>query len=341
MNFNKYHNLKGQALIEILLGMVIGIIIIGGIAGILTITLKGDFNTKNTQLAASFAQDLVDKTKSVSESNWNYIYGLNKGGSSPYYIYYNTSTFVAEIKSGIETVTSIDGKNFNRYFYVENVNRNYCGTGDISTSSATGACLIWPPFLTYVSEDPSTQKITTFIKWDSDTRSIKEVQYLMRNLNNVFSQTEWQGGAGQENFPISGSSTLVNDKFSASTNTNFSSAGSITMSTTTSPANLTSSVFDTFIASGSAINSIVWKGLQLPNTSVSFQIASSNNSGGPWNYLGPDNTSGSYYVPNQNTSISVNPINHMNQRYFRYEIFLQTTVSQSPRVDDVIINWSL
>ncbi len=341
MILNKYRDLKGQALIEILLGTIIGVIIIGGITGILAITLRGDSETKNTQLAASFVQDLVNKTKSVSESNWDSVYGLSKGSSNFYYIYYNTSTSLAEIRNGIETVTSTDGKIFHRYFYIENVNRNYCGTGDISTSSATGACLTWPPFLTYISEDPSTQKIATFVKWDSDTRSVKATQYLMRNLNNSFVQTDWQGGAGQESFPVSGSTTIINDKFSASVNINFSSSGSITMATTTSPANLTSSVFDTFVASGSAINSILWKGLQPANTTVSFQIASSNNSGGPWNYIGPDGSGGSYYVPNQNTSIAVNPTNHINQRYFRYKIFLQTSVVQNPGVDDVILNWSL
>lgn len=114
--------------------------------------------------------------------------------------------------------------------------------------------------------------------------------------------------------------------------------------TTPATATLTSSVFDTGVLTGVAINTIMWQGSQPTGTSVKFQIASSNSTS-TWTYLGPGGSSVqsdvyqpiSYNVPSQ-----INLAYHNNHRYFRYKIFLESNAGQtlSPRVDDVIINWS-
>lgn len=107
--------------------------------------------------------------------------------------------------------------------------------------------------------------------------------------------------------------------------------------------NLTSSIFDTNDADGVALNTIMWQGT-LNSGDVKFHIASSNNSNGPWNFIGPDGTSATYYGsgagPNIQTEISLS--DHNNVRYFRYKIFLDSDASgtQSPQVDDVIISYS-
>lgn len=108
-------------------------------------------------------------------------------------------------------------------------------------------------------------------------------------------------------------------------------------------ASLTSSIFDTGIASGTAVNTIMWQGNQPAGTSVKFQIASSNSSSGPWSYLGTDGTANTYYSPsNADIPVQINLTQHNNKRYFRYLIFLYSNVAKtlSPRVDDVIVNWS-
>lgn len=114
---------------------------------------------------------------------------------------------------------------------------------------------------------------------------------------------------------------------------------------------LVSSVFDTGISGGVAINSISWKG-SLNNGAVDFQLASSNCPNGAtnpppcdtgnWSYIGPDGTSDSYYSGSQNASIPINLKHHNNHRYLRYKIFLYSDVgqSQTPTVEDVIINYS-
>lgn len=118
-------------------------------------------------------------------------------------------------------------------------------------------------------------------------------------------------------------------------------------------AELTSSIFDTGVSSGVALNTIMWQGNQPTGTSVKFQIASSNCSNGAdnpptcnsgsWTYRGPDGSNTTYYAPTgPGVPIQINLKYHNNHRYFRYKIFLTSDAgrTQSPRVDDVIINYS-
>jgi len=209
---------RGQSLIEILIGLVIGVVIIGAVAGLLIISLRSDSETKSIQTASSLAQDSINKIRSLSESDWNKIYNLLRGSTSTHYIFYNASSSVFDVLSGYETST-FEGKIFRRYFYVEDVNRNQCGVGSISTSSITPSCAVgqsWPPPVSRVDLDPSTLKITAAAFWNNDQRNVKISQYITRAQNQVFQQTDWSGGPGQENFPISNSSTVVNNKFATS-----------------------------------------------------------------------------------------------------------------------------
>lgn len=112
--------------------------------------------------------------------------------------------------------------------------------------------------------------------------------------------------------------------------------------TVSSSGNLTSSVFDSQALNGAAINGVIWQGA-LNNGEVKFQISSSNSLSGPWSYKGSDGTENTYYNSGgPNVASKINPMYHNNHRYFRYKIFLYSNVgqTQSPRVDDVIINWS-
>lgn len=111
---------------------------------------------------------------------------------------------------------------------------------------------------------------------------------------------------------------------------------------TSSIASLDSSTFDTGVSSGAQLNSILWQGLQPAGTSVGFQIAASANSTGPWNYKGPLGTADDFYVTDPGVSKSVSYTLHNNARYFRYRVKLTSDQAQTltPRVDDIIVNWS-
>jgi hypothetical protein len=107
---------------------------------------------------------------------------------------------------------------------------------------------------------------------------------------------------------------------------------------------LDSTTFDTGIAAGAQLNSVMWQGNLPIGTSVAFQFAVSNASSGPWNFTGPDGTSGTTWaggIPGIAVPLTNYPL-YANYRYFRYRIQLTSNTNQSatPRVDDVIVSWS-
>lgn len=109
-----------------------------------------------------------------------------------------------------------------------------------------------------------------------------------------------------------------------------------------------SQTFDTGVASGAQLNSVVWRGLLPAGTAVGFQFATSSASSGPWNFTGPDgipNSTSSYWGYNNSSPGSSIPLDYNlydNARYFRYRVtlFSDTAQTYSPRVDDVVVNWS-
>lgn len=125
---------------------------------------------------------------------------------------------------------------------------------------------------------------------------------------------------------------------------------------------LYSSIFDTQTTPGATLNGIMWTGNPNANgttnqTYVDFQIAVSASSSGPWNYEGPGGSTVLYYgAPcssgfsggtnptgaSKDTPICTDPSRVSNYRYLRYKVRLRSDFYQldTPRVDDVILNWS-
>lgn len=206
-----YNSRDGQSLVEILIGLAIGALIIGAVSIILSANLKSSLGIKTAQIVSSFSQELLNSARSVSEANWHNIYNITKGTDALYYISSSTQAVI----SGTEPIVA-DGKNFTRYFYVENVNRDLCGVGDISTNQTT-ACSSGPGF-EGIADDPSTQKITVVIKSANNAIISSAYEYVTRFRNYSFRQNDWSGGLGGET-PLLG----PNNKFASSTTINFSS----------------------------------------------------------------------------------------------------------------------
>jgi len=126
---------------------------------------------------------------------------------------------------------------------------------------------------------------------------------------------------------------------------------------------LDSAVIDTQSVAGATLNSITWKGTNNANgtgqqTYVDFQIAVSNSSTGPWSFIGPSGTSADYYSAScessfkggvnaggnapKDTPICIDPAQVKNMRYIRYRARLRSNLLQTdtPRIDDIILNWS-
>ncbi len=102
---------------------------------------------------------------------------------------YNRALSASEVK------TLYSSNIYTRYFYIDNVGRD--ASGNILSSGGTN--------------DPSTKKLTAVYGWpNGPTNSFST--YLTRFQNNVFDQTDWSGGPGQE-----GPATTTNSRFSTST----------------------------------------------------------------------------------------------------------------------------
>jgi hypothetical protein len=108
---------------------------------------------------------------------------------------------------------------------------------------------------------------------------------------------------------------------------------------------LDSTTFDTGVASGTELNSVLWLGSLngLANGSVGFQFAGSSSSSGPWTFTGPDGTASTSYIGLPSIPIPITNYAAYNiYRYFRYRVILTSGVGQSasPQVRDVSVDWS-
>ena len=166
MRWGKY-NINGQSLIELLLGIAIGAILIGGATGALVVTLRSGLQNKSLQTASALVQELLDKATVYGEGNWRNVYNLNKG--QPYHLVYSGSTF--NEAAGSENI-SFEGIDYTRYFAVENVQRD---SGDNIVSGGG-------------IEDPSTQLITITVSWPfgGESANIIRSQYIVRKRNLVW-----------------------------------------------------------------------------------------------------------------------------------------------------------
>lgn len=99
-----------------------------------------------------------------------------------------------------------------------------------------------------------------------------------------------------------------------------------------SDGNLTSSLKDSAPPAGSTPtwSTLSWNASVPSNTAVKFQAAASNSTGGPFNFVGPDGTSASYFTA---SNASITQFN--GSRYLKYRAFLSTgSTSSTPVLSD-------
>jgi hypothetical protein len=98
---------------------------------------------------------------------------------------------------------------------------------------------------------------------------------------------------------------------------------------------LVSRVFDANPHMGGAVTwtTISWNSSTPVGTSLQFQVAASNNSSGPFNFVGPDNTAATFFTT---SGASLSQFN--GKRYLKYQAFLATTNSSvTPVLNDVTV----
>ncbi len=197
---------SGQLLVEVLVGMGIGVLLImAGIAMIVP-ALKTNTHVTSVQTGSTLANELLDNVRVWSEGDWNNVLALATGTANQYYLVTASSPFT--VATGTETLV-ISTTTYTRSFYVSDVYRD--GSGNITTSGGT--------------YDPSTKQITAVYGWTNSATDTLST-YLTRNRNNIYHATDWSGGASGN----TGSLTVVDNQFATSTNIDFTSTpGSITI----------------------------------------------------------------------------------------------------------------
>lgn len=121
-----------------------------------------------------------------------------------------------------------------------------------------------------------------------------------------------------------------------------------TWTTVAATGTLDATVYDTGVPSAQ-LNSFIWQGGSVgtagscggTGTRVDIQFASGDSTSS-LSFIGPDGSSNTFYgASTPNTSVPLNSEFHRG-RYFSYRVTLRSDPSQrvSPRLDDVIVNWS-
>ena len=99
----------GQSLAEVMVGLAIGAILIGAASFAITTTLKTNLSSQRSQFAASSAQEIIERVRGYASADWQNIYGLTKGSSTPYFFVASSSQFL--VVQGSEGVVESDVRN--------------------------------------------------------------------------------------------------------------------------------------------------------------------------------------------------------------------------------------
>jgi hypothetical protein len=195
----------GQSLIELLMGIGLGVIFITAATAAIVPSLRSNTQAQKIQTSAALGNELVGNLKIWSDANWNSLLALSTG--TAYYYYLNTSSSPFTVASGTVETLVVGTSTYTRSFSLSDVYRD--SSGNIVTSGG--------------AYDPSSKFATITYGWSNgSTNSMTTL--LTRTRNNVFSQSDWSGGPGQDG-PVS----FPNDQFATSSNIKYTNAGVISL----------------------------------------------------------------------------------------------------------------
>lgn len=198
---------RGQSLVELVIGIALGVLFIAGAIGIVVLTLRIGSQNKISQTASELTHEFANQVPTIAAADWHSLYDLSPHGTSTQYHLVQSGGFL-DVASGSETVT-VNNQPYSRSFTVSDVYRD--GDGAITDSSGT--------------IDPSTLAVTITTAWvqNGEAANVSFTQYIARNRSRVFNQTDWSAGGG-----ASGAFTTPPAGFLSETNINYASiAGSI------------------------------------------------------------------------------------------------------------------
>ncbi|MEW6617209.1 MAG: LamG-like jellyroll fold domain-containing protein [Patescibacteria group bacterium] len=101
---------SGQSLIEILVGLSIGAILIGGAGFGISFMLKSTTSSDDMQAASGIVRQTLDEVRSYASANWQNIYSLTKGLDTQYFLNASGTTFyTVQGKEGFLSKDVTDG----------------------------------------------------------------------------------------------------------------------------------------------------------------------------------------------------------------------------------------
>jgi hypothetical protein len=94
---------SGQSLVEVLVGMALGIFLIMGGVGLIVPSMNTNTQVINIQRGATLAKELLDNVRAWSEGSWKNVFILATGTANSYYL--NTLQSPFTVATGTEFVT--------------------------------------------------------------------------------------------------------------------------------------------------------------------------------------------------------------------------------------------
>lgn len=199
---------NGQSLVEALVAIAVGALFIIGAAAAIAPSLQTNKQVSRVQVQTQLSNELLTNVRSWSTGNWTTLLSLSTSSANTYYLITSSSPFTAT--TGTESVT-VGGVLYLRNFYLGDVYRD--SNGNVTTTVSGN------------NYDPSTKSITVAITVSSTGSSAQPLtfsEYLTRNVNNVFAQSSWSGGAVASS-PV----TLAPTAYAAAVSMTVNATGSI------------------------------------------------------------------------------------------------------------------
>ncbi|MEK7635937.1 MAG: hypothetical protein AAB405_02490 [Patescibacteria group bacterium] len=185
----------GQILTELIIAIAITVILAAIGAQLIGVSLYSAGSSEERQTATRLAEEVFEALRAISQGNdassqgWNRFYlppdgsgneSTSKGIANQYKIIVSASS-TWEIANGSSTIT-LEGKDYNRYFIIENVSRDSSGAIESVYNSS--------------NDDPHTQKATVYV-FSPNGEQFAFSEYFSRYLNESTAQTNWSDGSGQ------------------------------------------------------------------------------------------------------------------------------------------------
>lgn len=169
---------RGQSLIELTVGIAIGVLFITAAIGAILVSLRLDFQNRYTQTASQLATEIIEQVTAVASNDWHDLDLEIHDPLVPYHIDASGSTYAVADASSTVTFESVE---YTTSFTIEDVRRD---NTDAFVEAPLGTI------------DPSTLKITATVSWtqQNETTEFKLVQYVTRSRNRIWLQTDWSGG---------------------------------------------------------------------------------------------------------------------------------------------------